>query len=121
MKSAATHTGVDGISEKEEVSMKQKLLCLIELSLFLISVSGCVVKSSQMITDVAPPSGKRVEVKTGGVGVLSLTTPKLDQKAQERIRAQCSGEMVNVNSQLTRRDFFIVQYYVLTVTGDCKE
>ena len=100
--------------------MEKKRLYGIGLVLFLLSTTSCVIKSSHVVSDVTEPTGKRIEVKAGGLGVLSLSVPKLTEKIQERIRAACPGEMVNVSSALTRRDFFIVQYYILKVSGNCR-
>ncbi len=101
--------------------MGRKQLYGIGLTLFILATASCVIKSSHVVSDVTEPTGRRVEVKAGGLGVLSLSVPKLTEKVQEKIREACPGEMVNVISALTRRDFFIVQYYVLKVTGNCQQ
>lgn len=100
--------------------MKRKAIWSIPVVILLGIATSCVSISSQGLTDIGPSNEKAVKAKAKGFGVLHLTVPKLEKEGEARLLEQCDGEVVNVNSQLTMREFFIVQLYVLKLTGDCK-
>ena len=100
---------------------QQRFWAALATAILLLVLPACVSKLSQVVTHVGPAGANRVDSKASGVGVLSLTVPKLVGKAEDRLRAQCaSGEVVNVNSDLRSRNFGIVQVYTFQLSGLCK-
>lgn len=92
------------------------------LATALVFAPSCVAKLSQAVTDVRTDraAGSPIEVKAGGIGVLALSVPSLAPKIQAKLEQACpDGVVVNLDTQLLRRDFFVVQRYVLRLTGRC--
>jgi len=96
-------------------TMLNKIL-LISIGLLL---NACVSVHSVSVSDMkSSSSGKAVKAESHGMGILSLTLPELDVSAS--LAEQCKGgELTGIQTFTTMRNFFVIQNYSLTSTGQC--
>jgi hypothetical protein len=84
--------------------------------LISISMSSCISMQSVSVSSVKPSTGTEVRSSAGGLGVLNLTVPRnIAEKATYELKNK--GAVSNVSTVMTVRDWWIVQYYRVTATG----
>jgi hypothetical protein len=85
-----------------------------------ISASGCVFIRSSAISD-RTSAGAPLSGSASDYGYVYLIVPSgLTQAAFANLLGSCAtGKVTGVASELIVRDFFIVQYYTVAVTGSC--
>jgi hypothetical protein len=101
--------------------MKQINAALVAVLLAIcISASGCVFIRSSAISD-RTATGAPLSGTASDYGYLELVAPSgLTQAAFANLLGGCAtGKVTGVTSELSLRDFFIVQYYTVSVTGSC--
>ena len=103
----------------------KKLVILTALMLMATLMIGCVGIGSTTISDVdSSKKGKAITADNSGFGILMLTTPgqkNLEGAALNELQAQCKGTVYNVASRMQVRNWMIVQYYYVEVSGTCVE
>ena len=94
-------------------------------SLFLLAIvslmySGCVVIQSSAISQRGE-AGQPISANASDYGILRLSAPYgLANQADTQLAAQCAnGELTNVQTELSMRDFLIVQLYNLSAAALC--
>jgi outer membrane protein OmpA-like peptidoglycan-associated protein len=82
---------------------------------------GCVVIQSSAISG-RRAGGQAVSASTSDYGILRLTVPYgLTTKVNSQLVSQCpSGELTNVQTELSMRDFLLVQLYNLSAGALCQ-
>jgi hypothetical protein len=102
-------------------TMKQ-IRATVILALLAISVfaSGCVFVQSSAISD-RTSAGAPLSASASDYGFVHLVAPSgLTQTAFSNLMSSCAtGKITGVTTELGVRDFFIVQYYTVSVTGSC--
>jgi hypothetical protein len=101
--------------------MKQINAILIGLMLAIcVSAAGCVFVRSSAISD-RTAAGAPLAGSASDYGYLELIAPTgLTQAALANVLGNCAtGKMTGVVTELQVRDFFIVQYYTVSVSGSC--
>jgi hypothetical protein len=85
-----------------------------------MALSGCVVLESSSIGE-RRATGQGTTASTDGYGILRLTVPVgLTTGANSQLATGCpSGKFTNPQTELTMRDFIIVQYYTVTADAVC--
>jgi len=83
-------------------------------------VYGCVFIQTSAISDKAG-AGNPISASASDLGYLHLIVPQgLTQTAQANLLSNCAtGRVSGVTTELTMRDFLIVQSYNVLVTGTC--
>jgi hypothetical protein len=95
-------------------------LGLAAIGIVLLSLGGCIVIASSAISEKSG-SGTAVSADADDMGVLRLIIPEnLTQKANTALAAKCQGKLTDVQTELTMRDFLIVQLYEVSVAGVCQ-
>ena len=87
-----------------------------------LSLSACVVLNSSSISE-SSGGGSPVMAEYSDYGILHLTAPStLTANANTALAGKCqSGQLSDVQTELATREWFgIVQYYTITVNGNCK-
>ncbi len=81
---------------------------------------GCVFVQSSAISDRAG-AGNPISSSASELGFLHLVAPQgLTQTALSNLLSNCAtGKVSGVTTELTMRDFFIVQSYNVSVSGTC--
>ena len=81
---------------------------------------GCVFVQSSAIADRSG-AGNPITANASDLGYLHLVAPQgLTQTAQSDLLGQCAtGKVSGVTTELTMRDFLLVQSYNVQVTGTC--
>ena len=81
---------------------------------------GCVFVQSSAIADRAG-AGNPIIANASDLGYLHLVAPQgLTQTALSNLLSNCAtGKVSGVTTELTVRDFFIVQSYNVAVSGTC--
>ena len=81
---------------------------------------GCVVVESSAISDRAG-AGNPISASASDLGYLRLVAPQgLTQTALANLLGNCAtGKVSGVTTELSMRDFFIVQSYTVSVSGVC--
>jgi hypothetical protein len=81
---------------------------------------GCVFVQSSAVSERAG-LGNPISSNAGDLGYLHLVAPQgLTQTALANLLSNCAtGKVSGVTTELTVRDFFIVQSYNVAVTGTC--
>jgi hypothetical protein len=85
-----------------------------------VSASGCVFIRSSAISD-RTGAGASIAGSASDYGFVYLVAPAgLTQAALSNLLSNCAtGKVSGVATELNMRDFFIVQYYTVSVTGTC--
>ncbi|HXN12738.1 MAG TPA: hypothetical protein VN865_06535 [Candidatus Acidoferrales bacterium] len=83
-------------------------------------VYGCVFIQTSSISGKTGP-GNPISASASDLGYLHLIAPQgLTQTAQANLLSNCAtGRVSGVTTELTMRDFLIVQSYNVSVTGTC--
>ncbi len=101
----------------------KRLTVLVAAPLLVICLvlSGCVVLESSAISERSG-GGRSVSTSASDYGILALTTPYgLTGTANSQLMAQCqSGKVSNVQTELSMRNFILVQLYSISATGVCQ-
>ena len=86
----------------------------------LVQLCGCIFVQSSAISDRGG-SGNAISGSASDLGYLHLSAPQgLTQTALSNLLSNCAtGKVSGVTTELTTRDFFIVQSYNVSVTGTC--
>ena len=85
-----------------------------------VQAYGCVFVQSSAISDRAG-AGNPISSSASELGFLHLVAPQgLTQTALSNLLSNCAtGKVSGVTTELTMRDFFIVQSYNVSVSGTC--
>jgi hypothetical protein len=85
-----------------------------------VQAYGCVFVQSSAISERAG-LGNPISASASDFGFLHLVAPQgLTQTALSNLLSNCaSGKVSGVTTELTMRDFFIVQSYNVLVSGTC--
>ena len=85
-----------------------------------VQAYGCVVVQSSAISDRAG-AGNAISSSASDLGYLRLVAPQgLTQTALANLLSNCAtGKVSGVTTELSMRDFLIVQSYTVTVSGTC--
>ena len=100
-----------------------KRLNLIALGVLLAGCAqtyGCVFVQSSAIADRSG-AGNPISANASDLGYLHLVAPQgLTQTALSNLLSDCAtGKVSGVTTELSVRDFFVVQSYNVSVTGTC--
>ena len=84
-------------------------------------LSACVFIHSGAISE-STGGGSAVQSEYSDYGILYLTAPtNLTSSANGALAAQCqTGMLSDVQTELSMRDWLIVQYYTVTTAARCK-
>jgi len=86
-----------------------------------VALSACVVLKSSAISDRSGGGGQSVTAEAGDYGILHLTSPdNLTQTASSQLVSKCQGKLTNVQTELTMREWVIIQWYVVSATAVCQ-
>jgi hypothetical protein len=85
-----------------------------------VQTCGCVFIQTSTISDKGGP-GNPISANASDLGYLHLFAPQgLTQTAQSNLLNECAtGKVSGVTTELTMRDFLLVQSYNVSVTGTC--
>jgi hypothetical protein len=85
-----------------------------------VQAYGCVFVQSSTISDRAG-AGNPISSSASDLGFLRLVAPQgLTQTALANLLGNCaSGKVSGVTTELSMRDFIVVQSYNVSVTGVC--
>lgn len=85
-----------------------------------VQAYGCVVVQSSAISERAG-AGNPISASASDLGFLRLVAPQgLTQTALANLLANCAtGKVSGVTTELSMRDFIIVQSYTVSVSGTC--
>lgn len=88
---------------------------------FCLSLSACVLIQSSSMSE-SSGSGTPVNVEYSDYGILHLIVPAtLTSDANTALAKQCqSGLLSRVQTELSMREFLIVQYYTVDAAATCK-
>jgi hypothetical protein len=91
------------------------------IAVTLVALSGCVVIESSAISETQG-KGSAVTAETDDMGILRLSIPpNLTHKANAALLAQCArGKLTDVQTELSMRDFLIIQLYHVSAEGICQ-
>lgn len=86
-----------------------------------MALSGCVVIESSSIGE-RQATGQATTASTNGYGILRLSAPVgLTTGANSQLATGCpSGKFTNPQTELSMRDFIIIQYYTVTADAVCQ-
>ena len=84
-------------------------------------LSACVLINSGAISE-STGGGSAVQSEYSDYGILYLTVPaNLTSSANGALAGQCqTGMLSDVQTELSMRDWLIVQYYTVTTAARCK-
>jgi hypothetical protein len=84
-------------------------------------LSGCIMLESSTIGE-REGTGQSVSASSDGWGILRLTTPMgLTSGVNTQLAGACpSGKFTNAQTELSMRDFIIVQLYTVSADAVCK-
>jgi hypothetical protein len=93
---------------------------IVALLAICVFASGCVFVQSSAISD-RTSAGAPISGSASDYGFVHLVAPSgLTQAAFANVLGNCAtGKISGVTTELSVRDFFIVQYYTVSVTGSC--
>jgi hypothetical protein len=101
--------------------MKQlNLIILAVLLAGAVQAYGCIfVQTSSISSKIGP--GNPISGSASDLGYLHLIAPQgLTQTAQSNLMSNCaSGKVSGVTTELSMRDFLVVQSYNVSVSGTC--
>ena len=85
-----------------------------------VQAYGCVFVQSSTISE-RTGAGNSISSSASDLGYLHLVAPQgLTQTALANLLSNCAtGKVSGVTTELSMRDFFIVQSYNVSVTGTC--
>jgi hypothetical protein len=85
-----------------------------------VQTCGCVFVQSSAIADRSG-AGNPISANASDLGYLHLVAPQgLTQTALSNLLSNCAtGKVSGVTTELSVRDFFIVQSYNVSVSGTC--
>jgi len=101
--------------------MKQiNAILIASLLAICVSAAGCVFIRSSAISE-RTGAGASISGSASDYGYVYLVTPSgLTQAAFANLLGNCAtGKVSGVATELNMRDFFIVQYYTVSVSGTC--
>jgi hypothetical protein len=106
----------------EEAMKRTNAVLAVLIAALCIAATGCVTIESSKVGERGGP-GAPISVSTSDYGFLHLSAPTgLTQTAQSNLMAQCAtGKVSGVTTELSMREFLIVQYYTDTVSGVCQQ
>ncbi|HYL58902.1 MAG TPA: hypothetical protein VEU51_08525 [Candidatus Acidoferrales bacterium] len=86
-----------------------------------VTLSGCIFLQSSSVSDRGG-AGAAISANASDLGILHLTAPSgLTQSALANLLGNCAtGKVSGVATELSVRDFFIVQSYNVSVSGTCQ-
>ncbi|MDB5107331.1 MAG: hypothetical protein JWM69_272 [Candidatus Binatus sp.] len=86
-----------------------------------VLASGCVMIESSAISDRSG-AGNVISASASDMGYVHLVAPQaLTSTAATNLLAQCAtGKVSGVTTELTMRDFILVQMYNVSATGFCQ-
>ena len=85
-----------------------------------VMISGCVVLQSSAISDRSG-GGQSATAEVGDYGILHLTSPdNLTETASSQLVSKCQGKLTNVQTELTMREWVLVQWYTVSATAVCQ-
>jgi hypothetical protein len=86
-----------------------------------VTSSGCVFLQSSSVSDRGG-AGAAITANASDIGILHLTAPNgLTQTALANLLGNCAtGKVSGVATELSVRDFFVVQSYNVSVSGTCQ-
>src|SRR5882762_3550814 len=92
----------------------------IPLLVSCVTVSSCVLLRSSTISDPSG-NGQPVSAQLGDYGIVHLTVPEhLTPAVNSHLVGQCpSGILTNVRTELSMRDFLIIQWYTVSGNAVC--
>jgi hypothetical protein len=88
-----------------------------------LSASACVMLNSASISESSGgASGTAVTTEYSDYGILHLTRPEtLTANANTALMSKCQTGMVSgVSTELSTREWFLIQYYTVNAAGTCK-
>jgi outer membrane protein OmpA-like peptidoglycan-associated protein len=93
----------------------------VSAGMVILMLSGCVVIRSSAISG-REHTGQPVSASSSGYGILRLTAPYgLTTAVNAQLVSQCpSGKLTNVQTQLSMRDFLLVQLYAVSGSALCQ-
>lgn len=93
---------------------------IVALLAICVVASGCVFVQSSAISD-RTSAGAPLSGNASDYGFVHLVAPSgLTQAAFANLMGGCAtGKLTGVTTELSVRDFVIVQYYTVSVTGSC--
>lgn len=100
----------------------KKLVAVLSFILVLgVSLSACVFVRGSAISESAG-GGSPVHTEYSDYGILYVTAPtNITSAANTALASQCqTGRLTDVQTELSMRDWLVVQYYTVTVAGVCK-
>jgi hypothetical protein len=89
----------------------------------LAALSGCaVINSSSISGKDKTTKGSTVTAAVDDMGILRLSIPPdLTHKANAALVAQCpKGKLTDVQTELSMREFFVVQLYRISTEAICE-
>ena len=91
------------------------------LLLVFCMIQGCVFIRSGSISD-STGTGNAVSASASDMGFLELLAPDgLTHSANEQLASQCpGGKFTNVQTELSMRDFLLVQLYSVSANAVCQ-
>ena len=99
-----------------------RIKSIVIAALLALSVQsyGCVVVQSSAVSDRAG-LGNPISASASDLGYFRLVVPQgLTQTALANLLSNCAtGKVSGVTTELSMRDFFIVQSYNVSVSGTC--
>ena len=85
-----------------------------------VTLSGCVTLHSSSISGRSGGC-QSTKVTAGDYGILHLTTPdNLTEAANSQLVSQCPGKLTNVQTELSMREWIVVQWYTVSSTAVCQ-
>ena len=85
-----------------------------------VVLSGCVALRSSAISDRSG-GGQSATAEADDYGILHLTSPdNLTETASSQLLSKCPGKLTNVQTELTMREWILIQWYVVSATAVCQ-
>jgi hypothetical protein len=105
----------------KKVEMQTLVIALwMTVSWMCVALSGCVMLRSSAISDRSG-GGQSVTAEAGDYGILHLTSPNnLTETASSQLVSKCQGKLTDVQTELTMREWIIIQWYVVSATAVCQ-
>lgn len=97
-----------------------KAICLAVSFVACVQLCGCIFVQSSSISDRGG-QGNPISANASDLGYLHLVAPQgVTQTALSNLLSNCaSGKVSGVTTELSMREFFIVQSYNVAVSGTC--
>jgi len=105
----------------KKVLMQTPVIALwLTVSWMCVVLSGCVTLKSSAISERSG-GGQSATTEAGDYGILHLTSPDdLTQTASSQLVSKCQGKLTDVQTELTMREWIIIQWYVVSATAVCQ-